>query len=116
MDKDKGRASSTADDTLTCTKITEVLTNPALVAAIADRVAAAINSKLKARLDRLEKVTGAQEVRILQLEAKLDDIEQYGWRNSVRISGIEAFCSGVFSFAWRRHWRFFAMHSWELSI
>ena len=28
---------------------------------------------------------------------------------------FEAFCSGVFSFAWRRHWRFFAMHSWELS-
>ena len=45
MDKDKGRASSTADDTLTCTKITEALANPALVAAIADRVAAAINSR-----------------------------------------------------------------------
>ena len=30
-------------------------------------------------------------------------------------SSIEAFCSSVFSFAWRRHWRFFAMHSWELS-
>ena len=34
-------------------------------------------------------MTGAQEVRILQLEAKLDDLEQYGRRNSVRISGIE---------------------------
>ena len=65
------------------------MTDPALVATIADRVAAAINSKLNARLDRLEKVSGAQEVRILQLEAKLDDLEQYGRRNSLRISGIE---------------------------
>ena len=89
MGKDRGRAASTADDTLICTKITEALTDPALVAAIADRVAAAINSKLNARLDRLEKVTGEQEVRILQLEAKLDDLEQYGRRNLLRISGIE---------------------------
>ena len=74
---------------MTCTAITEALTNPALVAAIADRVAAAINSKLKARFDRLEKVTGAQKVRLLQLEAKFDDLEQYGRRNSVRINGIE---------------------------
>ena len=66
MGKDRGRAASTADDTLICSKITEPLTDPALVAAIADRVAAAINSKLNARLDRLETVTGAQEVRILQ--------------------------------------------------
>ena len=86
--KDEGRAASTAGDTLTCTKITEALTNPPLIAAIADRVAAAINSKLNARLDRLEKVTGAQEVGILQLEAKLDALE-YGRINSLRISGIE---------------------------
>ena len=66
MGKDCGRAASTADDTLICSKITEALTDLALVAAIADRVAAAINSKLNARLDRLETVTGAQEVRILQ--------------------------------------------------
>ena len=88
-DKDKGRAASSAGDTLTCTKITEALTNPPLIAAIVDRVAAAINSKLNARLDRLEKVTGSQEVRILQLEAKLDTLEQYGRINSLRISGIE---------------------------
>ena len=67
----------------------EALTNPALIAAIADRVAAAINSNLNDRLDQLEEMTGAQEVRILELEAKLDDLEQYERRNSLRISGIE---------------------------
>ena len=96
MGKDRGRAASTADDTLICTKIAEALTDPVLIAAIADRVAAAINSKLNARLDQLEKVTGAQEVRILQLEAKPDDLEQYGRRNSLRISGIEEDVEGEY--------------------
>ena len=72
---------------------------------------------------------------------KIDAFELWCWRRVLRVSWMErktnmwiienikpewtletrltlpdeAFCTSVFSLAWRRHWRFFAMHSWELS-
>ena len=78
-----------------CAKITDALTNPTLVAAIADRVAAAINSSLTVKVEQLETQLGAQDVLIrelqkktLGLEEELDAQQQYSRRTSIRISGI----------------------------
>ena len=97
QDKERGRASSTptTDETLICAKIADALTDPALVAAIADRVAAAINTSLTAKVEKLKTQLGAQDslIRELQkktisLEEELDAQQQYSRRTSIRISGI----------------------------